>query len=152
MRFNRQHRYNVPYGHNDNRFSKAYVTKIVNQLDYVQEKIAESDWEFATMGYEDAIDAAPDNSLIYCDPPYIGLTSTYYDTWDEEKEKGLHDSLVNSGCKFMVSSWSHNDYRRNELIGSLWSDCHVSYADHAYIVNGNHRPVVEVLLTNYAPE
>lgn len=30
MRFNRQHRYNVPYGHNDNRFSKAYVTKIVN--------------------------------------------------------------------------------------------------------------------------
>lgn len=33
MRFNRQHRYNVPYGHNDNRFSKAYVTKIVNQVE-----------------------------------------------------------------------------------------------------------------------
>lgn len=152
MRFNRQHRYNVPYGHNDNRFSKAYVTKIVNQVEYVQAKIAENDWEFLTMGYEDAIDAAPSNSLIYCDPPYIGLTSTYYDTWDEEKEKGLHDSLVNSGFKFMVSSWSHNDYRRNELIGSLWSDCHVSYADHSYIVNGKHKPVVEVLLTNYAPE
>lgn len=30
MRFNRQHRYNVHYGHNDNRFSKAYVTNIVN--------------------------------------------------------------------------------------------------------------------------
>lgn len=52
----------------------------------------------------------------------------------------------------MVSSWSHNDYRSNELIGTLWSDCRVSYADHAYIVNGMHRPVVEVLLTNYVPE
>lgn len=104
------------------------------------------------MDYGDAIDAAPSKSLIYCDPPYIGLTSTYFDTWDEEKEKGLHDSLMESGCRFMVSSWSHNDYRSNELIGSLWSDCHVSYADHAYIVNGKHRPVVEVLLTNYEAE
>lgn len=152
MRFNRQHRYNVPYGHNDNRFSKAYVTKIVNQVEQVQAKIAENDWEFLTMDYGDAIDAAPSKSLIYCDPPYIGLTSTYFDTWDEEKEKGLHDSLMESGCRFKVSSWSHNDYRSNELIGSLWSDCHVSYADHAYIVNGKHRPVVEVLLTNYEAE
>lgn len=86
MRFNRQHRYNVPYGHNDNRFSKEYVTKIVNQVEYVQAKITENDWEFLAMSYGDAIDASPSNSLIYCDPPYIGLTSTYYDTWDEEKE------------------------------------------------------------------
>lgn len=152
MRFNRQHRYNVPYGHNDNRFSKAYVTKIVNQVEYVQAKITENDWEFLAMSYGDAIDASPSNSLIYCDPPYIGLTSTYYDTWDEEKEKGRHDSLMESGCRFMVSSWAHNDYRSNELIGTLWSDCHVSYADHAYIVNGRHKPVVEVLLTNYVTE
>lgn len=152
MRFNRQHRYNDPYGHKDNRFSKAYVTKIVNQVEYVQAKIAESDWGFLAMGYGDAIDAAPDNSLIYCNPPYIGLTSTYYDTWDEEKEKGLHNSLMESRCRFMVSSWAHNDFRSNELIDTLWSDCHVSYADHAYIVNGKHGPVVEVLLTNYETE
>ena len=86
MRFNRQHRYNVPYGHNDDRFSDTYIAKIVNQLEYVQEKIAESDWGFAAMGYEDAIAAAPNGSFIYCDPPYIGLTSTYYDSWNEEKE------------------------------------------------------------------
>lgn len=58
MRFNRQHRYNVPYGHKDDRFSKAYITKIVNQLEYVQRKIADNDWEFAAMGFEDAIAAA----------------------------------------------------------------------------------------------
>lgn len=150
MRFNRQHRYNVPYGHNDNRFSKAYVTKIVNQLDYVQKRIADNDWTFQVAPYEDAIAAAPGNSFIYCDPPYIGLTSTYYDSWDDEKETRLHDSLMDSGCKFMVSSWHHNDYRSNGSIDTLWSDCHRTFADHAYIVNGKHKPVVEVLLTNYA--
>lgn len=152
MRFTRQHRYNVPYGHKDDRFSKAYITKIVNQLEYVQSKIAENDWEFTAMRYEDTIDAAPSGSFIYCDPPYIGRTSTYYDSWDEGKEKRLHDSIMDNGCKFMVSSWHHNDYRSNESIDTLWADCHHFLADHAYIVNGKNRPVVEVLLTNYTVE
>ncbi|WP_432316051.1 hypothetical protein [Collinsella aerofaciens] len=96
MRFHRQHRYNVPYGHKDDRFSKDY------------------------------------------------------DSWDEDKETRLHDSLMDSGHKFMVSSWGSNDYRSNGLIRTLWSDCHVCSANHAYIVNGKHKPVVEVLLTNYS--
>lgn len=103
MRFNRQHRYNVPYGHKDDRFSKAYITKIVNQLEYVQRKIAENDWKFAAMRYEDAIAAAPDGSFIYCDPPYIGLTNTYYDSWDEEKGR---DCTIRSWIAD-ASSWSH---------------------------------------------
>lgn len=35
------------------------------------------------------------------------------------------------------------------MIGTLWADCHVCSANHAYIVNGKHKPVVEVLLTKY---
>lgn len=104
------------------------------------------------MRYEDAIAAAPNGSFIYCDPPYIGLTSTYYDSWDEEKETRLHDSLMESGHEFMVSSWGSSDYRSNGLIESLWADCHVSSSNHVYIVNGKHRPVLEVLLTNYTVE
>lgn len=38
MRFNRQHRYNVPYGHKNDRFSNAYITKIVDQFEHVQGK------------------------------------------------------------------------------------------------------------------
>lgn len=64
----------------------------------------------------------------------------------------LHDSLMDSGCKFMASSWGSNDYRGNTLIGSLWADCHVSSANHAHIVNEKHKPVVEVLLTNCTVE
>lgn len=69
MRFNQQHRYNVPYGHKDDRFSKAYITKIVNQLEYVQRKIAENDWKFAARRYEDAIATAPSNSLSIATRP-----------------------------------------------------------------------------------
>ena len=32
MRFNRQGRFNVPYGHKPNRFRQAYITKITNQI------------------------------------------------------------------------------------------------------------------------
>lgn len=152
MRFNRQHRYNVPYEHKDDRFSEAYIAKIADQLEYVQKRITDNDWEFTAMCYEDAIASAPAGSFIYCDPPYIGLTSTYYDSWDEEKETRLHDSLMDSDHKFMVSSWGSNDHRSNGLIGTLWADCHVESANHAYIVNGQHKPVVEVLLTNYSVE
>ena len=32
MRFNRQGKFNVPYGHKPERFAQAYVTKITNQI------------------------------------------------------------------------------------------------------------------------
>ena len=32
IRFNRNYKFNVPYGHKPERFSKAYITKIVNQV------------------------------------------------------------------------------------------------------------------------
>ena len=33
IRFNRKGDFNVPFGHKPQRFSKAYITKIVNQVD-----------------------------------------------------------------------------------------------------------------------
>ena len=43
MRFNKNNEFNVPYGHKPLRFSKAYITKIVNQVAYVESKIKEND-------------------------------------------------------------------------------------------------------------
>ena len=37
IRFNKHYEFNVPYGHKDERFSKAYITKISNQIFHVQE-------------------------------------------------------------------------------------------------------------------
>lgn len=36
IRFNKNYRFNVPYGHKPQRFSKAYVTKIVNQVKHLE--------------------------------------------------------------------------------------------------------------------
>lgn len=46
IRFNKNNEFNVPYGHKPQRFAKAYVTKIVNQVRNFERKIAENDWTF----------------------------------------------------------------------------------------------------------
>ena len=63
-------------------------------------------------------------------------------------ERTGQSATCRCGISQHISSWDSNDYRSNGLIGTLWADCHVCSANHAYIVNGKHKPVVEVLLTN----
>ena len=90
--------------------------------------------------------------FIYCDPPYIGRHVDYYDSWDEESEYLLHKMLVESGAKFMLSTWDHNQYRKNEYIPSLWNDCEKRTQGHFYHVGAkekNRKPIIEAILTNY---
>ncbi len=152
IRFNRDNEFNVPYGHKPQRFAKAYVTKIVNQVVHVEELLKRNSWEFLCQPFQDTINMASKNDFIYCDPPYIGRHVDYYDSWDEESEIALHEVLVNSDAKFMVSTWDHNDYRRNDYISKVWGDCEEITHDHFYHVGAkekNRNPVVEALLTNY---
>ena len=79
MRFNKNNEFNVPYGHKPLRFSKAYITKIVNQVAYVESKIKENDWKFLCQSFEDTILCGDENSFIYCDPPYIDRNVDYFD-------------------------------------------------------------------------
>lgn len=46
IRFNKEYKFNVPYGHKPQRFAKAYITKIVNQIKYVEETMKYSEWSF----------------------------------------------------------------------------------------------------------
>ena len=46
IRFNKNGGFNVPYGHKKDRFSQAYITKIVNQVKWVSEKIEKNNWKF----------------------------------------------------------------------------------------------------------
>lgn len=152
MRFNKNYDFNVPYGHKPQRFSKAYITKIVNQVSHVEELIKTHDWVFICQSFEKTISEANNKSFIYCDPPYIGRHVDYYDSWDDELEAKLHDVLVKSGSKFMVSTWHHNDYRTNEYIDKVWKECNIVTQEHFYHVGAkekNRNPIVEALLTNY---
>lgn len=154
IRFNRNYEFNVPYGHKPRRFSKAYVTKIVNQVKYVEDMLKTHSWEFLCQSFEKTIAMAGQRDFIYCDPPYIGRHVDYYDSWDEESEIILSQILSRSGAKFMLSTWDHNDYRQNEYIDTVWAFCHKVTREHFYHVGAkqeNRNPVVEALLTNYVP-
>lgn len=153
IRFNRNYEFNVPYGHKPQRFSKAYVTKIVNQVKYVEDMLKTHSWTFLCQSFEETIAMARPNDFIYCDPPYIGRHVDYYDSWDEKLEIALSKSLSQSEAKFMLSTWDHNDYRKNEYIDTVWASCYKITREHFYHVGAkqeNRNPVIEALLTNYA--
>lgn len=155
IRFNRKGAFNVPFGHKPERFAKAYITKIVNQVAAVENRMKISDWLFVCQPFEETIAMAKGDDFIYCDPPYIGRHVDYFDNWDENDERLLHDRLSASGCRFMVSTWHHNKYRTNPYVDTLWSNCYMVCHDHFYHIGAkeqNRNPMVEALLTNYPIE
>lgn len=152
IRFNKNYDFNVPYGHKPQRFAKAYITKIVNQVAHIYELLQRYDWRFICQSFEETIALAGHNAFIYCDPPYIGRHVDYYDSWDEQSEILLHEALINSSARFMLSTWDHNDYRKNDYISLIWGDCEKITQEHFYHVGAkekNRNPVIEALLTNY---
>lgn len=152
IRFNQKGEFNVPYGHKPNRFSKAYITKIVNQVKFVENKLQENDWSFICQSFEETIRNCTKNDFIYCDPPYIGRHVDYYDSWNEEQELKLNTLFLNSKAKFMLSTWDYNKYRSNEYINKIWKGCIKTNFEHFYHLGAketNRNSIVEALLTNY---
>ena len=152
IRFNKDYNFNVPYGHKRKRFSKAYITKITNQVAHTERLIKENDWSFICQSFENTISLAEKNSFIYCDPPYIGRNVDYYDSWDEKSEIMLCNALKQSDAKFMISTWDRNKFRVNEYIDSLWSFCYKITKEHFYHIGAkekNRNSMLEALLTNY---
>ncbi len=154
IRFNKSGRFNVPFGHKPKRFAPAYVTKIVNQVERFREVVRDSDWRFECRNFESAIVQANRRDFIYCDPPYAGRHVDYYDSWDEKHERLLRDSLASTGARFLLSTWHSNQHRRNELVDTLWGEHHLTLQQHFYHVGAkesNRKPILEALVTNYAP-
>ncbi|BDF69563.1 site-specific DNA-methyltransferase (adenine-specific) [Oscillospiraceae bacterium] len=152
IRFNKKHEFNVPYGHKPHRFAKAYITKICNQVKYLEEQLRDKDWVFLCQSFETTIRQAPAGAFIYCDPPFIGRHVDYYDSWDEAQEYSLRNELVSSGLNFMLSTWDYNQYRRNEYIDLVWGFCQKISHNHFYHVGAreaNRQPIVEALLINH---
>ncbi len=155
IRFNKDYKFNVPYGHKPQRFSKAYITKITNQVKYVHEMIHTYDWTFICQDFETTLlSVADQNAFIYCDPPYIGRHVDYYDRWDEASETRLKQTLVDNPHPFILSTWDYNQYRKNEYIDTVWNFCHKINQEHFYYVGAreaNRNHMMEALLLNYEP-
>ena len=152
IRFNKDYKFNVPYGHKPLRFSRAYITKIVNQVWYIEECLKIYDWKFVCQSFENTIEISDKDSFIYCDPPYIGRHVDYYDSWDEDSEKRLCGMLRNIEAKFMLSTWDYNNYRTNKYIDSIWNFCKKINHEHFYHLGAreiNRHSMIEALLINY---
>lgn len=152
IRFNREGKFNVPYGHKRERFSKAYITKIVNQVAHVEMLIKENDWIFLCQSFEKTLAQIDANSFVYCDPPYIGRHVDYFDSWTEADENVLKDLLFRSKAQFMLSTWNCNEFRSNKYLSTLWSECQKIDIKHFYHVGAketNRNAMTESLLTNY---
>ena len=47
------------------------------------------------------------NTLIYCDPPYLGTDDNYSNSFTEEQSESLFDTLEETKCKFAMSEFDH---------------------------------------------
>lgn len=152
MRFNKSGLWNIPFCKKPNRFAQAYITKICNQIVSVSSVIKTKDWNFCVCDFEETIDKAEEGDFIYCDPPYYGRYTDYYNGWAEEDEERLFNALSRTKAKFILSTWHHNDYRNNEMIEKFWNKFNVVTKEHFYHSGGkleNRKAVVEALVFNF---
>lgn len=152
MRFNRQGKWNVPFCKKPKRFAPAYVTKICNQIDGVASVIRKKDWEFRNQAFADTLSMAGEGDIVYCDPPYFGRYVDYYNGWTEKDEVALFEALCETKARFVLSTWHHNEYRKNEMIERLWSRFNVETMEHFYHGGAhleNRHAMTEALVFNF---
>lgn len=155
MRFNKSGKFNVPFGHKPNRFAKAYVTKIVNQIKHVSQATSLYDWQFLCSDFRQSLSNATENDFIYCDPPYIGRHTDYFNSWTEKDEQDLYDLLAVAKARFILSTWHSNQYRTNQALKKYAKKFTVFTREHFYYVGAsekNRNPMLEAIVLNYDPE
>lgn len=148
IRFNERGEFNVPFCQKPNRFAKAYITKICNQVANVAELLEDKDWEFTCQPWQETFVNAKPNDYIYLDPPYIGRDTSYVGEWPEEEAIELARYAHETPANVCLSMWKENEYRRNDHLFDYWSDFTWHEQDHFYhfgAKESNRHPMVEVL-------
>lgn len=153
IRFNKQGQCNIPYCRKDKRFSRVYISKIINQIYRVAERLAKLNVTFICQDFLKTIAQAGAGDLLYCDPPYIERHADYYNKWSEQDERSLYEALKDTRAKFILSTWHHNDFRANGYIEKYWGNFNVFTREHFYHVGAsesNRHRMVEALITNFS--
>lgn len=148
IRFNRRGEFNVPFCQKPNRFSKAYITKICNQVHGVASVMQDKNWTFKCCPWQDAFHGATEFDYIYLDPPYIGRDTSYVGEWPEEEAVQLAEYAHQTPANVCLSMWKENQFRRNDHLDKYWSDFIWHEQEHFYHIGAkeaNRHPMTEVL-------
>lgn len=151
IRFNKSGKFNVPFCHKPERFSKAYVTKICNQVERVAAIMSGKEWIFACMPWQEAISQAKENDYIYLDPPYIGRDTSYVGEWPESEAVQLAKLAHEPSATVCLSMWKENKFRRNNHLFDYWGDFIWHEQEHFYHIGAkesNRHRMIEVLATS----
>lgn len=142
MRFNKNKEFNVPFCKKPNRFRKAYITKIVNQVKAVEEilKIRGEKWRFVKWNWDKTLNEAKSEDFLYLDPPYVGRHTGYIGKWtkvDAEKLASTVQEKILGG--FAFSMWLENKYRKNQHIRKNWDGYTIRSFNHYYHVGATEK-------------
>lgn len=134
MRFNKKGGFNVPFCRKPERFRPALITKIVNQVNWAKSCMDGKDWEFKAQDWRQSISDANPEDMIYCDPPYVGRHTDYYNGFTDEDSNDLAKALISTKSHFALSNWLENKYRRNDYIDNWFSSFDQRTMSHFYHV------------------
>ncbi|EDO1223661.1 Dam family site-specific DNA-(adenine-N6)-methyltransferase [Listeria innocua] len=150
IRFNNKGEYNVPFGRKPERFKKALITKICNQVLWVEELLKDKDWEFKKMSFVDAFKMMGKEDFVYLDPPYINRYDGYYDPWNEDYANLLAKLTQEGKAGYAFSMWYQNEYRKNNHMAK-WSKGTLLTTEHFYHLGAkesNRNSMLEALVVS----
>lgn len=155
MRFNRKGRFNVPFCRKPERFARAYITKITNQVAMCAGILRSVDWLFRSADFRETLDLVGESDIVYADPPYAGRHVDYYNSWSENDEADLTAALKKLPCRFVLSTWYQNKYRTNPNVEREWNGAEftINTIEHFYHVGPTEslrNSMTEALISNFA--
>jgi len=144
MRFNKKGGFNVPFCRKPHRFRPALITKICNQIKRIREIVNAKDWTFTACDWRETLRSARPGDFVYCDPPYIGRHTDYFNSWGDKDATLLAQHVQELPCGFAVSMWMKNKYRTNEHM-TEWGACEVKEFSHFYHIGSTESLRNEIM-------
>lgn len=147
MRFNGSGKWNVPFCKLNDRLSTKVIEDLSFAVDELSHLFLNKEFIFNNTSFERILEASPDNSIFYCDPPYYGLAVQYFKGWGKEDELRLNQML--KGKTFIYSTWLNDGKRDNPMINEYWSEYDIEGKAHKYnVAEQSHQrnQVVEGLI------
>ena len=148
MRFNKKGGFNVPFCRKTDRFRKAYITKITNQVRWVSDNMHGKDWQFMCADWRQTVGLCDQQDFVYLDPPYFGRNTGYTNCWSKQEMLELIHAVHSLPSGYALSFWKRNIYRTNPLIEEHFGGDSIRVFSHDYFVGStmNLRHKIEEAL------